>query len=85
MLQEAKEIHARTAKSWGIQQGHLYMRPYERTFDDSIGLVWTKPPPRPKRKKEKPRPMPNLNLIIRRRKSAWEPHEKEVEFSQFYA
>ena len=84
--QEAKEILARTnpKKPWGVQQGHYYMRPYQRNFDDSMGLVWTRPPVRPKRIKEKVRKMPQLDLVIRRRKSVWQPMDKEVEYGAFY-
>lgn len=72
-------------KPWGVQQGHFYMRPYQRHFDDTTGLVWNRRVPKPKRIKEKIRKMPQLDLIIRRRKSVWEPAPTELEYSQFYA
>ena len=85
-LQEYKEILVRTAKDkpWGVQPGHLYMRPYQRHFDDSLDLVWRRPPYQWERKKqavvrEKPR-----DLVIRRRKSVWAPVDKEIEYGHFY-
>jgi hypothetical protein len=85
--QEYKEIATRTAKDkpWGVQPGHLYMRPYQRHFDDSLELIWARPPYKWQKQKKVVVREKQVDLIIRRRKSVWSPVENEVEYGTFYA
>lgn len=88
VLQEHKEIIVRTepGNGWFIQQGHLYMKPTQRRFDDALELVWEPKPLRPRKKKKDKDPKGNLpNLVIKRRRSIWSPVDHEQEFSTFYA
>ncbi len=86
VAQEHKEILVRSdpEKPWGVQQGHLYMRPYQRHYDDSLQLVWVRPPTRVKVKKPPPPKKTGVDLLIQRRRVAWAPLEKEEEYGRFY-